>query len=108
MSLQSVGELAEIDANTEPAWLLPRQRNLIASPLLRLPTELIFKIFRHAIGLDNDEEDDENPSLWEGSLSLLALVSTCHKLREVGITTPRLWSTNDLSVPAVAELFLER
>ena len=98
------------DASTEytlhPSIHLSRRRNLLASPLLRLPTELILKIFAHAVELDGDNGDDDD----DGNHGQLLLIITviCHQLRETGIASPQLWSTIDLTTPLIAELFLER
>jgi len=75
-----------------------RRRNALASPLLRLPTELIFQIFEHAIEIKSVHRRPV----------LLVLTSTCHQLRGTGIAYPRLWATVDLTNPLMAELFLER
>ena len=75
-----------------------RRRNLLTSPLFRLPTELILKIFERTIEI---EPEGESPAL-------LVLTAVCHRLREIGIDTPQLWSTVDLTYPSLAELFLER
>ena len=83
---------------------LRQRRNFLASPLLHLPTELILKVFVHAIALDDDGSafpPDNGPTL-------LVLIATCHQLREIGIASPQLWSTVDLTIPPIAELFLER
>jgi len=82
---------------------LRQRRNFLASPLLHLPTELILKIFVHAIALDGDGAfpPDNGPTL-------LVLIATCHQLREIGTASPQLWSTVDLTIPSLAELFLER
>ena len=102
---QSGDELAMVDNSTESdlhrSIHLSRRRNLLASPLLRLPIELILEIFAHAIELD----DDEN----RGPLRLLlVLTAICHQLRETGSASPQLWSTVDLTTPLIAEVFLER
>ena len=94
---------------------LSRRRNSLASPLLRLPTELILKIFAHGIELDGDDgDDDDNSDNSDGNghnvhgQSLLVLTAVCHQLREIGIASPQLWGTVDLTTPLVAELFLGR
>ena len=105
MSTQSGHELGVVDVGVGSTLHCPvhlsRRRNLLASPLLRLPTELILKIFTHAIEPDGDEDDDH-------SLLLLVLTAICHQLREMGIASPQLWSTVDLTTPLIAEVFLER
>lgn len=135
LSTQSVDELTAVEANIESTlqrlYHLRRHRNSLASPLLRLPTELILIIFERAIEPDdkNDDYSDEidfycsyddgdvcnNSDNSSDSLLpkqdfslLLVLVGVCHQLREIGITTPRLWTTINLAVPSPAELFLKR
>jgi len=102
MSAQGRHELDEVKASTESAlhrlYHLRRRRNFQASPLLRLPTELILKIFEHAVELGGD---DDVPTL-------LLLTAICHQLREIGTASPQLWSTIDLITPPIATLFLER
>ena len=89
--------------------------------------ELILKIFEHAMELadewdyeeldrdesDSDESDsgdaDNSSSLSMRDLpTLLILTAICHKIREIGISTPRLWGTVDPTIPSLANLFLER
>ena len=70
-------------------------RNSLSSPLLRLPTELILKIFGHTID-------------WGPGLSSLILTAICHKLREVGIAFPQLWNVVNFTTPPLTQLFLER
>ena len=57
-STQDADELTTVEADIESTlqrlYHLLRRRNFFASPLLRLPTELILKIFRHVI-----EQDDK-------------------------------------------------
>jgi len=77
---------------------LCRRRNLFASPLLCLPTELILKIF--VCAAIEIESDDNRP--------VLVLTAICHKLREIAVASPELWGTVDLITPPIAELFLER
>ena len=77
---------------------LRRRRNFLTSPLLRIPTELILDIFAHVI---DTESNDDGPLM-------LVLTAICHQLREIGVTSPQLWSTVDLTTPPIAELFLER
>jgi len=102
MPTQSRHESGVVDASVESTLhrsiQLSRRRNLLASPLLRLPTELILKIFVHAIGSD---DDDRGPLL-------LDLTAVCHQLRETGMASPQLWCTVDLTTPLIAEVFLER
>jgi hypothetical protein len=100
MPAEDGGEFTAIEANTEPALqqscCLRRHQNFMASPLLRLPSELILKIFEHAIEPDDDGDNDNNsddgssPTPSDNYLVLLALIAICHKLRKVGITTPHL------------------
>ena len=101
-SAQSRRELDVVDASTEPTLHrsihLSRRANLLTSPLLRLPTELIHWIFLQAIEISPD--DDRPVSL--------VLTAICHQLREIGIASPQLWGTIDLTTPPIAELFLER
>ena len=102
-----------------------RHRNLLSSPLLRLPTEIIIKIFESTIdqahnpGDDGDYGDSSNagnghncddgsPIPGDNLTKPLILTAICHKLRGIGITTPYLWSTVDLGDPFLAGLFLER
>ena len=125
MSASAADETIAAEPTIEPTlsrlYHLRRQRNSIASPLLRLPTELILHIFEYAIepegGSDNDDDDDsyigdgddDDISTWpKDGPTLVVLVSICHKLREIGITTPRLWGTVDLTIPSIAELSLKR
>ena len=98
MSTQSGHELGVVDISVEST--LHRRGNLLASPLLRLPTELILEIFAYAVEPDDDDDD-------RGLLPLV-LTAICHQLRETGIASPQLWSTVDLTTPPIAELFLER
>ena len=116
MSTQGGNDLDAVDADVESALhrliYLHRGSNLLASPLLRLPTELILKIFAHAIDLDGhndseDDDDDDDRHRHRGP-PLLILTAICHQLREIGIGSPQLWGTVDLTTPSIAELFLER
>ena len=77
---------------------LRRRRNLLTSPLFRLPTELILKIFELAIEI---EPEKKMPVAF-------TLTAVCHQLREIGIASPQLWDTVDLTYPSLAELLLER
>jgi hypothetical protein len=70
-------------------------KNFLSSPLLRLPTELVLKIFAHTVD-------------WGPGLSSLVLTAICHKLREVGIAFPQLWNVVSFTTPPLAQLFLER
>jgi hypothetical protein len=119
MPARSGGELTAIAANIEFTLQhlrrLRRHRNFLASPLLRLPTELIIEIFEHATESNDDadddsgsNDDDSSPASSESCSALLVLIAICSKLREIGLTTPRLWGTVDLAVPSLARLFLER
>ena len=67
-----------------------RHQNLLASPLFRLPTELVLKIFEHAVEPDNNNL----PSPRSGP-TLLVLTAICHELQNIGRNTPLLWSTID-------------
>jgi hypothetical protein len=72
-----------------------RRWNLLTSPLFRLPTEVILRIFAHTVELDDQ--------------SWLALTAICHRLREISISCSRLWGTVDFSSPVhVIKMFLER
>lgn len=107
MITQDEHDLDTVDPNAESTLHRPihlrRRRNLLASPLLRLPTELILKVFKHAInfwaGMSPPYDDSASP---------LTLTAICHQLREVGITFPQLWSTVNFTTPSITELFLER
>ena len=109
-------DLEAIDARIESTLRrlirLRRQRNFLASPLLRLPTELVLKIFMHTIGSAGDHPPllgDDNPSSSENDgPTLLVLTAICRQLREIGMASTQLWSTVDLTIPPIAELFLER
>lgn len=87
-----------IDARRESALHhlihLRRWRNLFACPLFRLPTELILKIFVHAVEFDD--------------LFWLVITAICHRLREILVSSSRLWSAIDFGSPRLAKLFLER
>lgn len=105
---ESRRDLDTADADIEPTALhrsihLRRRNNLLASPLFRLPTELILKIFVHVIDLDGPPLPDN-----DCPLSPLVLTAICHQLREVGITFPQLWSTAKFITPQITELYLER
>ena len=128
MSAQGEDELAAIDASIDSALHqlshLFLRRNFLTSPLLRLPPELILKIFNHTVELDNQcntggshinedyedyhDSDGDDPSSTRNPPSPLVLTTICHTLREIGISTPGIWSTVDLTIPSLAELFLER
>ena len=118
MSPRSERNLDALGNNIESApqrlYYLRRRRNFLAAPLLRLPTELILKIFAHAI---ESGDDDQSLSVWDEETSSppnddgptqLLLTAICHHLREVGMASSLLWSTVDLAIPPVAKLFLER
>ena len=60
-----------------------RNQNLLASPLLRLPTELVLKILEHAV-----EPDDESLPLPRSGPTLLVLTAICHELQNIGMNTP--------------------
>ena len=113
ISSQGDHESDVVEASTESTLQrschLRRHRNFLASPLLRLPTELVLKIFAHATEPDDgDASDSDSPSSSNDGPVLLVLTATCHQLREIGTTCPGLWSTVDLTIPPLAELFLER
>jgi len=122
MSAQGRHELDEVEASIESALRslchLRRRRNFLASPLLRLPTELVLNIFERAIEPGDDKDDDDDGLLLSvyfcSSLSpdarptLFVVTAICHQLREIGIASPQLWSTVDLTTPPIATLFLER
>jgi hypothetical protein len=116
MSAQSEHELDAVNASIESTlqrlYHLRRRRNFLASPLLRLPVELILKIFVHAIELDDDDSSSSDGSSTSssdnGGPTQFVLAAICHQLREIGITSSQLWSTVDLDIPPVAELFLKR
>jgi len=114
MSTQSDHESDVVEASTESTLQLSchlrRHRNFLTSPLLRLPTELVLKIFAHATEPDDNDDtsDSDSSSSSDDSQTLLALTATCHQLREIGIASPGLWSTVNLTIPPLAELFLER
>src|ERR1700753_3056548 len=105
MSTQGEDGFVTVEADTESS---PQQfyhrRNLVTSPLLRLPAELIIKIFEHVVERDNHNP----PSPWEIRPALLVLTAVCQELRNIGITIPRLWGTVDLTIPPLAELYLQR
>lgn len=98
MSAQSGHEIGPVDTNMEPSlrhsFHLQWRRNFLASPLLRLPTELILEIFAHAIGLDEGDQPslnyDNSSSSDKSGPTLLVLTSICHQLREIGIASPQL------------------
>ena len=102
MSAQNGHDLDAVDAGTESTLKrsihLRRHRNFLASPLLRLPTELTLNVFAYAIEI---ESDNNRPVL-------LVLTAICHKLREIAVASSQLWGTVDLTNPSIAELFLER
>jgi len=107
---------AAIESTLRRSIHLSRCRNLLSSPLLRLPTELILNIFTHMIERDEGDDDDydDNSDYNDGdghgnyTQSLLIITAVCHQLRETGIASPQLWGTVDLTTPPIAELFLER
>ena len=103
MSTKSRHDLDTVDADIESTLHrsihLRRRNNFLASSFLRLPTELILKIFVHAIDLGRPLSHNDSP---------LVLTAICHQLREVGITFPQLWSTVDFITPLTTELYLER
>ena len=155
MSAQNEDELAAVETSIETTlqrlYQLRRHRNFLASTLLRLPTELVLKIFECAIELstdgggdrggsddDSDDEDDtdtdsdsdtdsdehdshhcrlefgikfrgdhRSPASPKCGPTLLVLVAICHKLRQIGITTPRLWNTVNLDIPSLAKIHLK-
>ena len=64
MPVQSGDELTPIQTNLNSTlqhlFRLRRHRNSLASPLLRLPTELILKIFERATYPAHDDDEDED------------------------------------------------
>jgi len=66
MPARSEHELDAVEASIESALHhvrhLRRRRNILASPLLRLPTELILKIVEHGIEPADDDDDDALPA----------------------------------------------
>ena len=61
MSTPSEDGVVEIDKSTlQQPYHLSRQKNFLTSALLRLPTELILKIFKHSIELDDEGDSDES------------------------------------------------
>ena len=107
MSAQSRNDTDAVDASIEsalhPSIHLSRRRNLIVPPLLRLPTELILKIFAHVI-----ETDDDYRPCHHHAQSLFVLTAICYQLREIGTASPQLWDCVELTILPIAELFLER
>ena len=117
-------ELDVADDGTESTlrrWFrLTRSRNFILSPFLRMPPELILKIFAHVIESDSDDDDfwEDGEDDWFPHTGLddrhyvipplLHLTAICHQLREIGTASPQLWSSVDFTVLPIAELFLER
>ena len=99
-----------------------RRRGNLLVPLLRLPTELILKIFAHAIeskgngdhdhddwaNYDDDDDDDHHHHHHHLDIPLLVLTAICHQLREIGTASPQLWNTVDFTTPSIAKLFLKR
>ena len=89
----------------------PRRRRNLLVPLLRLPTELILKIFVHVIESEGDDDywvDYDNDDHHHLGPSSLVLTAICHELREIGIASHQLWSSVDFTILPIAELFLER
>ena len=101
MPAQSGHDTDAVDAGVEsmllPSIHLSRRRNLIASPLLRLPTELVFEIFVHCFNYRHRHDR-----------SLFVLTAICHQLREIGTASPQLWTSVDFATLPIAKLFLER
>jgi len=95
---------ASIESTLHPSLHPSWRRNLLASTLLRLPTELILEIFVHAIG--SDDEDYSNYHRHDRTLFVLTAI--CRQLREIGTTSPQLWNCIDFTILPIAELFLER
>jgi len=108
---QSGNGLGAVDASTESTLRRLthgyRRWNVLASPFLRLPTELILKIFVHVIELDDNDYGHGHNHYLHGT-SILVLTAICHQLREAGTAYPQLWGVVDLTIPPIAELFLER
>lgn len=113
MSAQSGKNLGTIDVSTESIPLHSsihshRHRNLLVSPFLRLPTELILKIFVHATEFHEVDqplslytisemfEIYNSPSSDEHCSTLFALTAICHNLREIGIASPGASLTSPL------------
>ena len=98
LAAQAVDESPLVETNLESTlqrlYHLPCRRNFLASSLLRLPTELILRIFEHAIELK--DEDDDSPSSVQACRTLLVIVGICFELRKIGMTTHYLWSIVDL------------
>ena len=92
------GHEMDIEPSLHSSIHLSRRANVLTSPLLRLPTELILWIFLQTIGISSDD----------GRPVSLVLTAICHRLREIGINSPQLWGTVDLTTPFIADLFLER
>lgn len=125
--------MGQVEVNVEPVLFgshhQRRFQNLLSSPLLRLPTELIINISEHTIESDDDlsigdERDDGDfsdddsdggyvyncglPAPESSLTSPLVLTAICYKLRKIGMATPHLWGTVNLNFPRLATLFLER
>jgi len=105
MSAQSCVDPGAVDASVGSTLRYsihpPRRRNLLV-PLLRLPTELILPIFVYVIESEGNDDDDHRHL----GPPLLSLTAICHQLREIGTTSPRLWSSVDFAI--LPKLFLER
>jgi len=105
-----------IDANvgsTLRCSIHPRRGRNPLVPPLRLPTELILKIFIHVIESESDDDDDrvdydDDDDYRHLGPPLLVLTAICHQLREIGTASPQLWSSVDFTILPIAELFLER
>jgi len=108
MPAQSGDDTDAVDGSIESTLHPSRRRNLLASPLLRLPTELVLEVFAHVIELYDNGYNFDDDYRRPHDRTLFVLTAICHQLREVGITSPRLWSSVDFTTIPIAELFLER
>lgn len=92
-------ELQTMDAERETVLLNPihlrRQRNLLVSPLFRLPFELILEIFLFAVQLSYCGD-------W------VTHTAICHRVREMLIHSPLPWRIIHVGSVPLAKLFLER
>lgn len=75
---------------------LHTRKNLLASPLSRLPTKSILKILVHAV----DPEPEDIP--W------LPLTAIIHRLREISPSSLRLWSAVNFTLARFAKPFPEQ
>jgi hypothetical protein len=79
--------------------VLQRQRNALL-PMLRLPVELLTKIF-----LDVVFDEAEDTAL---NWSSFSFSQTSHLLREISLKTPMLWSRPIILAPSLAEEMVRR